>query len=267
MTIRVYNRKVLVLVVVMVLSIPATIFAVENMPAERNSSNSVTVSERDMILALQEKTDEELKASGYSTEDIDKLRRIDDNTVLKEAKAQSDLELKSRGLSDKQIDIIRNEKNVQKAASQVYGEVTYTIQSTEYKYSKPDTYLSVKATWNWSTAPLLLHSDIIACTTSESGFTRLSSSGSGIGVYADIDLAKTYSGGARPTKMVAYDGYIIARFKANSRKISSVGISSNYGHTIATVTPSVSFGNGTSISFSPSISVSSGPEAYRRLEL
>ena len=244
-----------------------------------------------MILALQEKTDEELKASGYSTEDIDKLRRIDDNTVLKEAKAQSDLELKSRGLSDKQIDIIRNEKNVQKAASQVYGEVTYTIQSTEYKYSKPDTYLSVKATWNWSTAPLLLHSDIIACTTSESGFTRLSSSGSayyrvtkngnvkstyalkmqtngsGIGVYADIDLAKTYSGGARPTKMVAYDGYIIARFKANSRKISSVGISSNYGHTIATVTPSVSFGNGTSISFSPSISVSSGPEAYRRLEL
>ncbi len=64
------------------------------------------------------------------------------------------------------------------------------------------------------------------------------------------------------------DGYIVARFKTSSRKISSVGISSNYGHTTVTVIPpSASFGSGTLISFSPSISVSSDPEAYQRLEL
>lgn len=150
--------------------------------------------------------------------------------------------------------------------------------------------MGVKATWNWSKEPLILYLDIIACTTSESGFTKVSSSGSayyrtkkgaikatytlktetknsGTGVYADIDLAKTYSGGARPTKMIAYEGYILASFKATSKKISSVGISSNYGHTTIAVSPSVSFDKQGGISFSPSLYVSSGPEAYKRLEL
>ena len=138
----------MVLALTLVLCIPTSIFGMENFSLEEKSSSSVTISERDMILELQKKTDEELKAAGYSEKEIIDLRRIDDETVLKEAKTKSDAQSKFRGLSEQQIYIIRNEKNVQKAASQVYGEVTYTIVSTEYKYNKGNTYLGVKATWN-----------------------------------------------------------------------------------------------------------------------
>lgn len=91
--------------------------------------------------------------------------------------------------------------------------------------------------------------------------------GSGRGTFAKIDLSKTYTGAARRTKMIAFDGYIKTTFKA-SKNFLSAGMSSKYGHATITLNPSVSFGaDGTSISFSPASKVDTGDEAYRRLTL
>lgn len=285
------KKKIAMLFLVLTLCLPTYVYASEDVPRELDSTDTVTVSERDMILELQEKTDSDLRKAGLSPSEISRLRAINDKTVLEAARKQSDFELKQRGLTETQISIIRNEPNIQTAASQAYGEVTYTIKKVAYEYKSGNTVLTIKATWEWSSAPMCLFTDIIAMTTSDYNFTKTSSSGwanyrlskngevksksalametgdSGRGISSKIDLSKTYNGAARPTKMIAFDGYITGTFRADKKKISAVGISSRYGHAEITLNPSVSFGEGASISFSPSTRIGTGKEAYQRVTL
>lgn len=288
------NKKkifTLLICIVLIFGIPTHAFAEETILVENDRPCSVTISERDIIKTLQAKTDDDLRLMGYSSEEISTLRGITDEAVVSKIRTQSDEQLRKQGLTKTQIEIIRNETNIQKAAEESFGKVTYTIDSVSYKYVSPNTILTVLAEWNWESEPLFLFTDIIACTTSESGFTMTSATGtanyriakggsvkeyaalpvktesSGTGTYAKIDLSKTYTRAARPTKMIAFDGSITTTFKA-SKRIASVGISSKYGHSTITLNPSVSFGNeGATISFSPSEKVETGTEAYKRLEL
>lgn len=275
----------------MVSAITASVFADENAPIDENRPNSVTISEKDIVKSLQAKTDAELESMDYSPEEIASLRKLTDEAVVAKARSQSDAELKDRGLTEKQIDIIRNENDVQLAAAESFGSVTYTVDYVTYEYKKPNTTLKVMVTWKWSSAPLFLFTDIIACTTNKEDFTKVKASGtadysfsrggtilsssplsvktesSGRGTYAKIDLSKTYTGAARPTKMIAFEGSMFTTFKA-PKKITAVGMSSKYGHATMTLSPGVSFGaNGTSISFTPVSKVETGDEAYRRATL
>ena len=76
-------------------------------PLFTSEANEVTVSERDMIVYLQGKTDRELKDIGYTNSEVNELREINDVEVLNEAKKCTDEELGSRGLTERQIYVIR----------------------------------------------------------------------------------------------------------------------------------------------------------------
>jgi hypothetical protein len=259
-------------------------------PLFTSEANEVTVSERDMIVYLQGKTDRELKDIGYTNSEVNELREINDVEVLNEAKKCTDEELGSRGLTERQIYVIRNESDAQLAAKEVYGKVTYTINKVTYSYSSGNTVLKIKAAWKWSSRPVCTFIDSLATTTSVSDFLVTASSGtvnyrmspsgsakktkslsvhtknSGIGAYADFSTETTFTDTThpRPTTIFAYDGSINVSYKA-TKKIKSVGISTLYGHCTIAMTPSVSFDGTGGISFSTSMSY--GPEAYQRLTL
>ena len=285
-------KKISLLVLVLALFIPQYVFASSY---SYNTSDSVTISERDMILELQSLSDSELLLEGYSQEEITQLRSISDQSILKEARMQSDTELKARGLTDYQIFTIRNEKNIKKAASAAYGNVTYTVEKSRYVYnsSKKITELSIIATWNWSSMPSFRFKDIIACTTSNKAFSKDSASGkvfyklgtagntlassslsvktqdSGSTTYATFNTEKSYTDTThpRPTKIFAYSGNLKTTFTAPG-KINTVGISSKYGHSIVSLSTSIGVSSSSfGISFTPTSKVKSGEEAYVKLYL
>lgn len=278
----------------MVLSLGTAVFAADVVITAIPDSVSVTASEKDMISELQKIPEEELLANGFSAAEIARIKISTDQTVLADARQCTDSELYERGLTEQQIKIIRTEKSVARAASEVYGKVTYTITKQSYTYSSSKTTLKIKASWKWSVSPAVTFTDIIAMTTSNSRFLKTSvsgtvnyrlgsagqakrtdsidvnTSGSGTGVYGRFPMSKTFTDTThpRPTKIVAFDGSISATFVATGTKVSSLGISANYGHTLVSVTPGVSFGGGVaSISFTPTISIGFGPEAYERITL
>ena len=208
-----------------------------------------TVSEYDMLKELQQKTDAQLKKDGYSLTDISAIRQP--------------LKAKSK-----------------------YGNVTYTISYTEMYQKKGITYLTTKMTWNWSTRPVCVLTDIAAMTNSEK-FVKVSASAvvqyysygnkksksyqvkptvntkdSGTGTYIKIAMGKDYDRIAKDYKNIALSGSMTVKWSI-SGKYKQTGISSNYGHTIITCTPSVSFGSKSgSISFTPVKKCKCGTEAY-----
>lgn len=292
-------KSSIVMAVILVLFLPQFAFASDITPEGMIISDdigkevSVTISERDIIQELQSLSNEELRISGYSNKDIYDIRNVSDEKMLKKARMRTDEELRNRGLTEKQIDIIRNESNVVKAASETYGKVTYTVSCSSYTYYSGVTSLKVRASWKWTIMPENRFVDIIASTTSNSDFIKSSATGrvnyrigkegkpiavkgltvktenSGTGTFARITTQNKFTDTThpRPTTMFAFDGYITTSFKA-TKKISSVGISAKYGHSIVVVNPGVSFSKGSaSISFSPSMSIRTGDEAYARLTL
>lgn len=212
-------------------------------------SQTRTVSEYDMIKGLQQKTDSELKNIGYSAQDIKNIRQ-----PLK--------------------------------ASNKYGNVTYTINYTSMYQKKGITYLTTKMTWNWSKKPAFLLTDIAALTNSEN-FTKVSATSfvqyytygnkskkngtasptvstkdSGRGAFIKIQMGKDYDRELKEYKKVALSGSVTVTWSI-SGKYKQTGISSNYGHSVLTCTPSVSFGyKSGAISFTPAKRCKSGDEAY-----
>lgn len=217
-----------------------------------NNACTQSISEYDMIKHLQHYSSNQLKGLGYSKLDIKQIRQP----------------LKSK---------------------EHYGKLTYTISYSKFYIKKKTTYLKTKMTWNWSKKPICLLSDIAAMTTSES-FTKdsakatiqyysygnkkkkgavthpsVKTKNSGRGVYIYIPMGKNWSRDGRCYRNIALSGSISTSWSVG-KKLSQFGISSNYGHTIAFCSPSVSFGSGTSIGFSPYLTCSSGDEAYQKVK-
>lgn len=212
-----------------------------------------TVSEYDMIKALQKYSNSELKAMGCADDEISEIKQP----------------LKAKGK---------------------YGKVTYTISYSKMYQKNGETFLKTKMTWDWSSAPIALHTDIPAMTTSEN-FTKDSATAkvqyylygnknnksstasptvktkdSGTGVFIKVAMGKNWNKSDHVYKEVALSGSITTSWSLG-KKVKSVGISSNYGHSVISVSPSVSFGTGISISFSPAKSCKSGDEAYEKAKL
>jgi hypothetical protein len=127
---------------------------------------------------------------------------------------------------------------------------------------KDQTDLKTKMTWSWSKEPAALVTDIAAATTSEN-FTKDSSSATvkyykyrhkdqgitsqnaivktkdaGRGVFTRITMGKNWDTNKKRYKKVAMAGSITTSWSIG-KKVTQVGIASNYGHTIIGAAPSI----------------------------
>lgn len=227
------------------------------------------VNEGDMILALQRLTDDELRTSGYSDENIKELRAI-------------------------------NVAPLTRAAKESYGDVTYSIRYHDYSYDAKSkkTYISTTMAWTWSKTPKCIFKDIPAMTVGADFKARTSSSGkvlndahvnyyrygkknssysgykkivedhdiktnkAGSGSYIKLSMMKLNLAGTHPGEYYALGGGITTKWVASGKKIV-IPMSANYGHTIITADVSVTFGTtGKSITFTPAKKIMHGANAY-----
>lgn len=213
-------------------------------------------------------------------------REVSEYDMLKAAQKASNVELKNNGFTE--ADIIALKKPLK--GKEHYGKVMYTISCLKFTPKKDQTDLKTKMTWSWSKEPAALVTDIAATTTSEN-FTKDSSSATvkyykyghkdqgvtsqnaivktkdaGRGVFTRITMGKNWDTDKKRYKNVAMAGSITTSWSIG-KKVTQVGIASNYGHIVvsAAPTPSVSFGGGASISFAPKLVCRSGDEAYKKV--
>lgn len=253
-TISLIYRALLFLVVLVMAICVATVSVDAESATTKGMVTTRTVSEYDMIKSLQSKTDLQLTQGGYSKKEIKQIRTV---TQAKEK----------------------------------YGKVTYTVSYSKMKYKKGVTYLTTKTTWSWSKKPVFALKDIIGMTTS-SAFTKdkgstkvvyylygnknkkrevtsqkVKTNGAGTGTFIRIKVGKEYDKEAKTYRKIALSGSMTVTWSVNG-KIRQTGIASNYGHSVLSLTPSVSFSaTGVSMGFTPSISCLSGDEAYKKAKL
>ncbi len=207
---------------------------------------------------------------------------ISEYDILKELQAESTNELLDNGYTKEEIHQIKAPLKAQEK----YGNVTYSINYTKMYNKNGNTYLTTEAKWSWSKQPAVLLTDVISMTTS-SGFIKDSGSttvqyynnlkkqtikahptvktnGAGTGVYSRITMAKNYDSDAKCYKNIALSGKMTTNWVI-SGKYSITGIAAKYGHTVVACTPSASFSSGsTAISFTPKFNCKGGAEAYKR---
>lgn len=213
-------------------------------------------------------------------------KTVSEYDMIKELQGYTTSQLESKGYTATEINSIQQPL----ATKETYGKVTYTITYDQMYQKNGETFLRTKMTWNWSKVPTFLFNDIMAMTTSEA-FTKDSATAkvqyywggnkskksnlvtetvktksSGAGVYASFPMGKDWDRDNRTYKEIAMSGYMQTSWSI-SGKYTQVGISSNYGHSVITGTPSVSFSKAASISFTPEERCKSGDEAYDKAKL
>lgn len=213
-----------------------------------------TLNEADLLKIEANKTVQELKQDGYTSDEISEIKKFNSTLDSKEK----------------------------------YGNISYTIKyyKDPFKYSGGITYIKTSTTWSWSKTPIIVKTDLIGMTTS-TDFAKYGSSSahinyykdgnktlankkvvnktvktknSGEGTYIKIRMARTFA----DSEGVYYGlgGSMTVNWRV-SGNIKTVGLGSNYGHTKIKCTPSINFGTtGVSISFSPKNNISYGDEAY-----
>ena len=230
-------------------------------------------------------TDEDIVFSAAKAAANTYTREVSEYDMLKAVQKASNAELKNNGFTE--ADIIALKKPLK--GKEHYGKVTYTISCLKFTPQKDQTDLKTKMTWSWSKQPAALTTDIAAMTTSEN-FTKDSSSATvkyyeygekslgvtsqksvvktknaGTGVFTRITMGKNWDADKKRYKKVDMAGSVTTSWSVG-KKVTQVGISSNYGHSIVAVSPSVSFGGGATISFTPKGKCKSGDEAYLKVK-
>ena len=246
------------------------------------------LSEYDCLVSLKGMSPEELKDNGFSNADIRFIESIDFEKMAAEIKELTDDELIERGISPENIEVIRSSDDVDLILSVSLGNVTYSVSKELFYKSGSKTFLKTKTTWNWSTSPTLHFMDSVATYTS-GDFVKSSTYGSikyyelgGSGIstlntfshytanagkvsYSNFPMDQALPSSANPNidkRYYAKIGTIYNEWYANG-DITVTGIACRYGHSSISCTPSVSVGStGLSISFTPSASITTGPEDY-----
>lgn len=267
-------RKLVLLItaIIMILSVSSICYATEEtLQDSTNNQMEESVENEDALLIVP------LGTASKTVSEYD---------MIKELQGYTASQLESQGYTVAEINSIQQPL----AAKETYGKVTYNITYDKMYQRNGETFLRTKMTWNWSKVPAVLATDMMAMTTSEA-FTKDSATakvqyywggnkskksnliaktvktkGSGTGVYASFSMGKNWDSDNKSYKEIAMSGYMRTTWSI-SGKYTQVGISSNYGHSVITCTPSVSFSGTYSISFTPALSCKSGDEAYTKATL
>ncbi|MBR6444130.1 MAG: hypothetical protein IKS63_01720 [Firmicutes bacterium] len=219
---------------------------------------TVTLTEQELVSGLRNKSKEELRKMGLTAEQVRQIMSCD----MKCLKGKLEYSIGYRCFKSVKV---REKNSLRK----------YWV-----------TYITTIARWKWVKQPTCVYSDIFGVTTSDKFVkdeacctvnyhiagdrtrgkktvnVRINTKNAGRGVYAKFPVGIELIPKAG-YKWRCTDGIVITRWIADG-KVNTVGLASNYGHSVLNLKPSVSFGAGVSISFKPSVSVRYLDEAYTR---
>ena len=241
------------------------------------SSQTKVVNEYDMIKNLQSKTDEELLSQGLKEDQIQTIRNIDIAQEIYKIAKEDDASLIERGYSPDKIAIIRNFNGTEEQVRALSATLTITASMSMSYYSSTNTTNTIiNYNWSWNQMPNFTYQDIVAIAWDPSMYqsnnwqthdiqysewyysnnqysytaqtTSLDPQSPGHG-------AKTiFSTGKKDGTMTLYTkrGYGHVSL-TKSGYMPEAAAQVYYGHNQLSVTPSVSFPGGISVSFSWSV--------------
>lgn len=133
---------------------------------------NIITNEFEMLEELNLKSKKELVSLGYNSEEIDNLKEnVYLKELLEETKRRTTLsseELKKYGYTNEQITELKKLENKETItvaeAKALSPTVSLSGRATSFNYnaSKDMTYFKANFSWNWSSRPLVRHTDIIA---------------------------------------------------------------------------------------------------------
>lgn len=277
----------IVLLLVLTCNIPSAFADVDEERLENSIGYQVKgyLSEETLIKGLQSKGPEELRTLGYTEDEIERIMNLSENVIIEEMMSCSDGELKKKGFTKQEINRFRilAGSNPSEAAKMVYSgvECIISVNPGAYYYTSSDniTHLTTVMTWKWKKEPLLKYKDIVALSTNSTEFVAISyvtqvnyyhSFGGSVAktitqpTYTEQARTKTYCTFDMQTAIggvgYAYSGKTSTYWNAQGKR-ALVAFAGNYGHTgFKNVIPTLSVGNGLSISFGPTDKVEYGPE-------
>jgi hypothetical protein len=243
------------------------------------------ISEYDMINDLQALTDNELYEIGYTQEQINELRAIDYDALLRSMQKTSESKLKDKGYSDAKIAAVKSysgtEAEMRAAAATLIG----TYSPVMFSYANGKTTFSCRLSWNWDTMPVWTFHDIVACSISENMYYNSESYHQVSYYYPDNynQYYKTIKYSMKPDaptgimsntfdmnlyntpggeKGVAKYGYAFFKWDKMG-SVPEVAGFIKYGHAIFSITPSISLGaDGISFSIEPGLTINEDYNNY-----
>lgn len=284
-------RRMLAFILSLVLcfSLNNTVYA-EEINTEANVGLIFTQNEYDIFVALKQTPKNMLESSGYSYETIEAIQSFSIEEAVLERANLSDQELLNMGYSERQISLLRTydgspiEQNPQMRG--VFADLTGQIQ----KESAGKTRMKVSFTWEWSNSPFLngsAISDIVTCGFAATNDDNLSSVITVESATCSVDyyVGTTKMGTLHPT--VTYknpqshievkfqhceeftDGQgflqsgklqVTVKEESTVNELYSVSFAFGYGHTVFTVSPSISVSVGGGITGGVGLSFGFGTE-------
>lgn len=143
----------LALTAVMVMGMSVTSFAAET--ETEIPAYSVTVNEYDIYVQTRCATQAQLARSGMDSDSIDVIKSNAIETKLSELSNKSEKELSQLGYTSEQIDLLQNYNGERIETNTELRGIFADMTCNFYKYSASTSSLAVKVIWNWSNVPVL----------------------------------------------------------------------------------------------------------------
>lgn len=150
--------------------------------AESNEPNKevtkVTINEYLMLKELKNKPNLELQKMGFSSQEIEKIRKFDYAEELYNRSKLDDSTLKNLGYTDEQIKMLRNFSGTEEEIIALAATLSINASTVDYYYVEESnrTYYRGRFDWEWSSAPVVLIKDIIGIAWSEGMYLETSPS-------------------------------------------------------------------------------------------
>ena len=124
--------------------------------------DTFVINELDFIEELQNMSDSELKAQGYTPAEIAELRNLYiEEEIRARIKAYSKSELKSLGYNDRQLSTMENFTGEDYQVQGLLSEVTLSIYKLSSGASSSFSYLNLMIEYEWDVMPLFMMTDAL----------------------------------------------------------------------------------------------------------
>ncbi len=274
----------------------------DNTVIQKKLLSTSIMNEYQKIKELQSCSDEELLKKGFSKTEIKEIKDFNyAKEIVKRAKLGMD-DLKSLGYNDEQVNILKRyaSSDIQsETLSEVQLNIlssTCTLNVWEYGHfyssSKSEVYL--ESDWDWGNIPpVFTGTDIVAISWSDGLYPQINSQqvystycdvnyyfagalgkvswitkdtltvigDTNLGAYAKIPMLKNVTQSGATITTYAMDGRLQV-YISKQAAVLEISVSSQYGHSTITVSPTVQFKGAPSITFGVTMTTEAADSVY-----